>query len=171
MSLRNRLMCLIILFVAAAPQNFSNPVQSLGAVCSIPSTPCSTKYSFEDYQLPFKIKQQLTVGRSYKSASFYAVVLASLPAQDEAGECSHIKESARLEAQALFTERKVFASHFECAEELILYTSVNQSFNFMAIYAGATRSEANKMLGRVRATGRFPAANIRRMQVVLEFST
>jgi len=171
MNLRNHMAGLVVLSLTAALQSFSSPVQSLGAVCSDPSAPCPTKYSFEVYQLTFKIKQELTFGRTYKSAFFYAVILESMPSQDEAGECSYIEESARLEAQALFPERKVFASHFECAEELILYTSVNQSFNFMAIYAGATRGEANKMLGRVRATGRFPAANIRRMQVVLEFST
>jgi hypothetical protein len=156
---------------SCAPQSFSSPAQSLGAVCSNPSASCSTKYSFEPYQLPFKIKQPLVFGRTYKSAYFYAVILTSIQAQDETGECRHIEESARLEAQALFPQRKVFASHFGCAEELILYTNVNQSFNFMGIYAGATKAEANKMLGRVRATGRFPTANIRRMQVVLEFST
>jgi hypothetical protein len=171
MNLRNRLACLLILFLAVAAQSFSSSAQSLGAVCSGPSAPCPTNYSFEPYQLPFKIKQQLSFGRTYKSAYFYAVILESVPTQDEAGDCRHIEESVRLEAQALFPERKVFASYFECAEELILYTSVNQSFNFMAVYGGATKAEANKMLSRVRATNRFPSANIRRMQVVLEFST
>ena len=171
MNLRNRLARLLILFLAVAAQSFSSSAQSLGAVCSSPSAPCPTKYSFEPYHLPFEINQQLTFGRTYKSAPFYAVILESLPAQDEAGECKHIEESARLEAQALFPERKVFASHFECAEELILYTGVNQSFNFMAVYGGATKAQANKMLDRVRATNRFPSANIRKMQVVLEFST
>jgi len=171
MNLRNRLACLMVLLLTIVLQSFSSPVQSLGAVCSSPSAPCPTKYSFESYQLPFKIKQQLVFGRTYKSAFFYAVILASVPAQDEAGECRHIEESARLDAQSLFPERKVFASHFGCAEELILYTNVNQSFNFMGIYAGVTKAEANKVLGRVRATGRFSTANIRRMQVVLEFST
>ena len=171
MKLRNRLACLMLLFLCVAAQSVSSRAQPPGAVCSDPSAPCPTKYSFEPYQLPFKINQQLTFGRTYKSAFFYAVILESLPAQDEAGDCRHIEESARLEAQALFPERKVFASHFECAEELILYTNVNQSFNFMAVYGGATKAEANKMLDRVRATGRFPSANVRRMQVVLEFST
>ncbi len=171
MNLRNRLACLMLLFLGVASQGVSSRAQSLGAVCSDPSAPCRTKYSFESYQLPFRIKQKLAFGRTYKSMLFYAVILESVPTQNDAGECRHIEESARLEAQAMFPERKVFASHFECAEELILYTSVNQSFNFMAVYGGATKAEANKMLSRVRATNRFPSANIRRMQVVLEFST
>jgi hypothetical protein len=34
----------------------------------------------------------------------------------------------------------------------------------MAVYAGATLADANRMLAMVQATGKFPAANIRRMR-------
>lgn len=119
----------------------------------------------------FKIAEAPTFGRTYRSVFFYAVILRSSPATNEGDECGQIPESVRLRTQRLFPGRKVFASHFGCAEELVLYSNINQSFNFIAVYAGKTRAQANSMLARVRATRRFPRANIRRMQVLLEFST
>jgi hypothetical protein len=35
----------------------------------------------------------------------------------------------------------------------------------MAVYAGRTRAEANAMLARVKATGKFDGANLRRMSI------
>jgi hypothetical protein len=37
----------------------------------------------------------------------------------------------------------------------------------MAVYAGITQAEANRMLAKVKATGKFPGANIRRMRAVM----
>ena len=54
-------------------------------------------------------------------------------------------------------------------EEFIRYTNVNDKFGFLAVHAGATLNEANKRLAEVKATGRFPGANIRRMQAVLVY--
>jgi hypothetical protein len=34
----------------------------------------------------------------------------------------------------------------------------------MAVYAGATPSEAKRILATIKATGKFPGANIRRMR-------
>jgi len=38
---------------------------------------------------------------------------------------------------------------------------------FIAVYAGKTEAEAKQFLAEVKAAGRFPDANLRRMQVVL----
>jgi len=76
-----------------------------------------------------------------------------------------------LEVQALIPDRKVFASRVSCPEELILYSNVSQDVNFLAVYAGANFAEAKTTLKLVKATGRYRQAYIRRMQVVLEFST
>jgi hypothetical protein len=37
----------------------------------------------------------------------------------------------------------------------------------MAVYAGATQADANRMLATVKATGKFPGANIRRMRAMI----
>ncbi|MDT7604021.1 MAG: hypothetical protein QOF61_2018, partial [Acidobacteriota bacterium] len=34
----------------------------------------------------------------------------------------------------------------------------------LAVYAGATRAEAERTLADVKATGKFPGANLRRMR-------
>jgi hypothetical protein len=75
----------------------------------------------------------------------------------------------RLAAQALFTGRKVFATRWECdgdAENNVTYSGVDARLAFLAVYAGESRAQADSALARVRATGRFPGANLRRVQVV-----
>lgn len=53
--------------------------QKQGAtICANPASPCSSSYTFAPYQLPFEIKQKLVFGKTYKSVSFYAVVLKSV---------------------------------------------------------------------------------------------
>jgi hypothetical protein len=37
----------------------------------------------------------------------------------------------------------------------------------MAVYAGMTMADANAMLAKVKATGKFPGANIRRMRALI----
>jgi len=141
-----------------------------GGVCPNPESVCKSSYAFKPYQLPFGIQEKLVFGKTYKSVPFYAVVLQSVRTNTSA-DCSHITEEQRLETQSLFPDRKVFASRFSCPEELVLYTSVNQDFNFLAVYAGTTLAEAKQTLSKVNANGHFPQANIRKMQVVLEYST
>src|SRR5258705_6965322 len=144
--------------------------ETLGAVCSNATSYCKSSHQFTSYQLPFEIKEPLVFGRSYKSVPFYAVILQSVAA-NTATDCAHISEEQRLETQTLFADREVFASRSSCAEELILYTNVNQQFNFLAVYAGTTKAEARQVLNKVKASNRYPQAQLRRMQVVLEFST
>jgi endonuclease V-like protein UPF0215 family len=74
-----------------------------------------------------------------------------------------VPEAERLRTQALFPDRKVFASR--CADpETLFYTNTSSKHRFMAVYAGATPAEANRVLQAVKATGKFPSANLRRMR-------
>ena len=67
------------------------------------------------------------------------------------------------EAQALFPRNKVFASRcFEPGD--LFYTGVAEDSQFVAVYAGRTRAEGQAMLARVKATGRYPGANLRRLR-------
>jgi hypothetical protein len=54
-------------------------------------------------------------------------------------------------------------------EENISYTNVNDKFGFLAVYAGPTMKEAKARLAEVKGTGRFPGANIRKMQAKLVY--
>ena len=44
---------------------------------------------------------------------------------------------------------------------------MNPKLGFIALYAGETEAEAKPFLSRVQASGQFPGANLRRMQVVI----
>jgi hypothetical protein len=37
---------------------------------------------------------------------------------------------------------------------------------FIAVYAGRTSAEAKSLLAQIKTSGKFPGANLRRMQVV-----
>ena len=101
----------------------------------------------------------------FRSAPFYAVILRT------AARC-RVEETERASAQALFPHNKVFAMRFECDDDVennVTYTNVDAKLAFLAVYAGEDRAAAKKILATVAAGGRFPGANLRRMQVVFVY--
>ena len=152
------LACAVASGAAAAQRRRSVPRPA--AVCPDPTVRCRMSAEFQPYQLPFRVPAD---GIIWETEKFYAVILKSV--RDESGrdDCNvFIPEAEREAAQALFSRNKVFASRCGDPGE-IFYTAVSGDTRFMAVYAGRTRAEANAMLAKVKATGRFPGANLRRM--------
>ena len=147
------LLLLAVMFLASEARG-----QSL---CPDPARPCG---SFKPYELPFRLPPSRLARAEVRSAAFYAIILRT------ADRCA-IPESDRLAAQALFPRQKVFVSRFQCdAEDNVTYTTIDADrHSILAVYAGATRSEASALLARVRRAGRFADAYLRRMQVVFVF--
>ncbi len=130
-----------------------------GRPCPDPARPCA---GFQPHDLSFVLPADGAARAEDRSATFYAVILRT------ARRCA-VGERERLAAQGLFPGRKVFATRWECegdAENNVTYTGVDARYGFLAVYAGDTRARADAALARVKATGRFPGANLRRMQVV-----
>lgn len=127
-------------------------------VCGDPTVRCRTKVEFQPHDLPFSVPQTAVI---WESEMFYAVILKSVNAKRD---CTvNVPEDQRLQAQALFPHNKVFADR--CAEPgNLFYTGTSPDHHFMAVYAGKTRAEAERVLTSVRATGKYPGANLRRMQ-------
>ncbi len=127
------------------------------AVCGDPTARCRTTVEFEPHQLPFEVSPTAVI---FETEKFYMVVLKS--ARRAADDCeTPIPEEERAEAQKLFPRHKVFASRCYDPGELF-YAGVAPETQFMAVFAGRTRAEADAMLQKVRATGRFPGAYLRR---------
>ena len=129
------------------------------SVCGNPSAPCKTTATFQPNDLPFRVPKDAVI---YDTELFYAIILKSVGKSEE--DCDvFVPESERLAAQALFPDHKVFASR--CPDvETLFYSNVSPKHRFMAVYAGATLAEANRLLTTVKVTGKFPGANIRRMR-------
>jgi hypothetical protein len=135
---------------------------SQGRVHSEPGASCR---GFKPHHLCFDLPADAVARAEYSSEPFYAVILKTT------ARCA-FSERERLDVQALFPRSKVFAESFQCnddVEESIRYTNVNDKFGFLAVHAGATLKEANERLAQAKATGRFPGANMRRMQAVFVF--
>ncbi|HEV2705021.1 MAG TPA: hypothetical protein VGV59_03805 [Pyrinomonadaceae bacterium] len=132
----------------------------LAKVCGDPTVPCRTVFTFQPYDLPFRVATNAVID---ETESFYAVILKSVRPRDLYDCETFVSESERLAAQALFPRHKVFASRCYEAGELY-YEGVAEDRRFMAVYAGLTRAEAARTLARVRATGKFPGANLRRLR-------
>jgi hypothetical protein len=132
----------------------------LAAVCGDPTVRCRTTVEFQPYQLPFVVPKD---GVIWETEKFYAVILKSVRDPSQGGDCNvFIPEAEREAAQALFPRNKVFASRcFEPGD--LFYTGVADNTQFMAVYAGRTRAAGQAMLEKVRATGRYPGANLRRL--------
>lgn len=135
-----------------------------GIICGNPKAPCKTSIPFEPNDLPFLVPKKSVI---VDTELFYAVILKSLPTKEEDCEV-FIPETERLAAQALFPEHKVFTSR--CADPgmpgsgMLYYTNVNPNSRIMAVYGGTTLAEAKRMLEAVKASGKYPGANIRRMR-------
>ena len=134
------------------------PTRRGAALCPDPTVTCRTSVKFEPHQLPFRVPANAFI---FETEQFYAVILKSV--RDTQQDCTvFVPEDERLAAQALFPRHKVFASR--CAEPGdLFYTNTGSDQQFMAVYAGRTRAEAARVLEKVRATGKFPGANLRRM--------
>jgi hypothetical protein len=131
------------------------------AVCGDPTARCGTTVKFEPHQLPFVIPRD---GVIWESEQFYAVILKSVRDPSNGTDCDlFIQEPERAAAQALFPRNKVFASRCQEPGDLY-YLGVAEDTRFMAVYAGRTRAEAQATLARVKATGQFPGANLRRLR-------
>ena len=118
---------------------------------------CAKANEFQPHDLQFRLPRRAVI---YETEPFYAIILQSISGKTDCD--AHISEDARLEAQSLFPHSKVFANR--CPEPgALYYTNTNSDYRFMAVYAGRTRVEANQMLETVKATGKYPTANIRRM--------
>jgi hypothetical protein len=127
-------------------------------VCGDPTMRCRTRVEFQPHDLPFRVPQTAVI---WESETFYAVILKSVNAKKDCAVI--VSEDERLEAQALFPRNKVFADR--CAEPgTLFYTGTNSDHHFMAVYAGKIRAEAERVLARVRMSGKYPGANLRRMQ-------
>jgi hypothetical protein len=135
-----------------------------GRVEPNPANACSDG-NFKSHELCFKTPGDGVARAEYLSEPFYAIILKT------AERCT-ITEDERLQAQQRFPGTKVFSMRFSCddnVEENISYTNVNDKFGFLAVYAGRTLKEAKARLAEVKATGRFPGANIRKMQARLVY--
>lgn len=148
----------LISFAGSVSAQKRRPVKH-ASICGDPTAACKTGATFQPYDLPFRLPENAAI---YDTDLFYAVILKSISVPVD--NCDmFVPESDRLAAQALFPDRKVFASR--CAEPGGLsYTNTSPKAQFMAVYAGMTLADANRMLASVKATGKFPGANIRRMR-------
>jgi hypothetical protein len=135
---------------------------TLGRVQPDPSVACA---DVKPHELCFEKPRDGIARAEYFSEAFYAIILKT------AERCG-LAEAERLQVQALFPRNKVFSTRFYCGEDIeenISYTKVDEKFGFLAVYAGATMVEATKLLIKVKATGRFHGANIRKMQAKLVY--
>lgn len=48
-------------------------------------------------------------------------------------------------------------------------SNTDASVGFIAVYAGANREQGQQFLETVKQTGKFPGANLRRMQAILHY--
>jgi hypothetical protein len=132
------------------------------AVCGNPNISCPSALTFQPYDLPFRMPPSAVI---YDTDLFYAVILKSVASPVDNCD-NYIPEPDRLPAQLLFSNNKVFTSR--CAEPgQVSYSNTSAKAQFMAVYAGMTVAEANRMLATVKATGKFPGANVRRMRAMV----
>lgn len=136
-------------------------------VCPDPARPCrSAVKEFAPFELPFRVPPKVKDNVDYVSAPFYAVVLKTYADPPcDGGEFSKATEADRKKAQAAFPGRKAFADH-QCPNmDAVSYTIDGKpnTGSFVAVFGGAGKAEAEKLLAKAKAT--WPGAAVRRMTV------
>ena len=147
----------------AAQQKIARRVITHGDVCPDPRRPCLDMDRFHENELSFHLKSKFNFDRGRdRSLPFYALILKS-------GELCKMPDEERVAIQAQFPSRKVFLHRYFCNDfsDKATYTNVNRKAGLIAVYAGKTEAEAKQFLAEVQAAGKFPDANLRRMQVEL----
>src|SRR6266404_8134426 len=136
------------------------------AICGNPRISCRTIATFQPNDLPFRVPKNAVI---VDTVTFYAIILQSIASNDSCDV--FIPERDRLAAQAFFPDHKVFSSRCADPENLFYLDlssrqtrNLSETHRIMAVYAGTTIAEVQKMLAAVKATGKFPSANIRRMR-------
>jgi len=137
--------------------------QRRGKICGDPTLPCRGSEGFSAWELKFAIPENAVI---YESEPFYAVILKSVKIK-EGDDCAKaISEEERLATQQLFERNKVFAMNcFEAGS--ISYSNVANDVGFMAIFGGKTQTQAKAILAKIKETGKFPGAMIRRMHALV----
>jgi len=153
-------LAVFLLLTSGASAQRRGRAPKLAAVCGDPVVRCRTSVEFQPYQLPFAVPAN---GVIWETEKFYAVILKSMRDPSQGADCNvFVPEAEREAAQLLFPRNKVFASRCFDAGDLY-YTGVAENTQFMAVYAGRTRAEAQAVLEKVKATGKYPGANLRRL--------
>lgn len=153
------LMLLLLSSAVVAQSHAKAKRASAAAICGNPRVACKTSVTFQSHDLPFRVPANAVI---WDTDPFYVVILKSMRAADDRCDV-FIPEVERLAAQALFPDRKVFASR--CVEPgELFYTNVGENQRLMAVYAGSTLAEGKRVLAVVKATGKFPGANLRRIR-------
>ena len=119
-------------------------VVTQGKVCGDPDRPCS---GFKPNELSFEIAKPFAFDRGRdKSQPFYAVILKS-------GPLCGIADDERVRAQKAFPRAKVFLHRHFCEDfgDKVTYSNVNEKSGFVAVYAGETEAEAQKLLAQAKA--------------------
>ncbi len=112
------------------------------------------------------------------SEPFCAVMLASQPAIHHenaetapehfvpGGDCGgYFTEEDRLAAQKRFPKNKVFASCERCFGDRNGCTNTDPRHNFLAVFGGRTKAEAEKILAIAKKVPGWESANLWRLQV------
>jgi len=167
------LTCVLALITAgaladgAAGQSHAPRSRQRAAICGNPQVACRTSVTFQANDLPFRVPKDAVI---IDTVPFYAIILRSVDAPGDS--CNvFISESDRLAAQALFPDHKVFSSRCTDPENLFYLdiskrkiTNLSETHRIMAVYAGTSLPEARRFLETVKATGKFPGANIRQLR-------
>jgi len=141
---------------------------SAAAICGNPRVACKTSVTFHPNDLPFQVPKNVVI---QDTELFYAIILKSVSIPGDSCDV-FIPESERLAAQALFPDRKVFSSRCIDPENLFYLDetvktrikNMSETHRIIALYAGTTLADAKRVLETVKATGKFPGANIRRLR-------
>lgn len=136
-------------------------------VCGDPAAACAKRAMFNDDDIPFTYTEGTPVA---ETAPFYAVIVRSAKLTPEQ-ECEKTPEDlSRLSFQYLFPNNKVFVARGCYSIENNFYTGVGENVIALAVYAGTTKAEADKVLKKVKALEFFNTEDAYLLRITTGFN-
>lgn len=127
--------------------------------------PAETQMGDAGYNLPFEKPADGIARAEFRSEEFYAIILKS------GSRCS-FTDAERKVVQDQFQRNKVFMDFYQCddaSEELLRYSNVDPEYSFIAVFGGLNLEDAKRLFDTMDLKRKFPGANIRKMQAVLDY--
>ena len=162
----------------AEPKISPTLAQAANAVCADPAKPCMHEEKhFEDWEISFKMPKKLQGNKPYSSEPFYAVILETYESAEDCdgGEFREAGEAERKQVQQRFPKQKAFAA-YQCPDMAAIQYDFDGKYDatrdhvlvgeFLAIYAGSTKEDADELLQQVKAD--YPKAMVKRMMASYE---
>jgi hypothetical protein len=150
--MKTLILFILLIFIFTVGTVAAQKKTPLVKVCGDPAAACAKRALFHDDDIPFLYTDGAPAA---ETAPFYVVIVKSAKLTADQ-ECEKVPDDfSRLSFQYAFPNNKVFIARGCYSIMNNYYEGIGQDVIALAVYAGTTKAEADKVLKKVKAMEYF----------------